>query len=74
MLDTDAVSYAMIARVFDGQLEGRTRDDIRDHITLYGSAPASRARILRRVGPALCEAPIVAVDVVTQIIICNEFV
>src|SRR5215472_4126887 len=35
MLDHDASSYALIARVFDGQTEGLTRDDILDNITLY---------------------------------------
>jgi pimeloyl-ACP methyl ester carboxylesterase len=34
MLDHDARSYALIARVFDGQQEGLTRDDILDNITL----------------------------------------
>jgi pimeloyl-ACP methyl ester carboxylesterase len=35
MLDHDARSYALIARVFDGRPEGLTRDDILDNITLY---------------------------------------
>jgi len=35
MLDHDAASQALIARVFDGQPEGLTRDDILDNITLY---------------------------------------
>jgi pimeloyl-ACP methyl ester carboxylesterase len=35
MLDHDASSYALIARVFDGHPEGLTRDDILDNITLY---------------------------------------
>jgi pimeloyl-ACP methyl ester carboxylesterase len=35
MLDHDARSYALIARVFDGQREGLTRDDVLDNITLY---------------------------------------
>ncbi|MDM0022276.1 epoxide hydrolase family protein [Variovorax saccharolyticus] len=35
MLDHDARSYALIARVFNGQSEGLTRDDILDNITLY---------------------------------------
>jgi pimeloyl-ACP methyl ester carboxylesterase len=35
ILDHDARSYALIARVFDGQREGLTRDDILDNITLY---------------------------------------
>ena len=33
-LDHDARSYELIARVFDGQIEGLTRDDILDNITL----------------------------------------
>jgi pimeloyl-ACP methyl ester carboxylesterase len=35
MIDHDAASQALIARVFDGQAEGLTRDDILDNITLY---------------------------------------
>jgi pimeloyl-ACP methyl ester carboxylesterase len=35
MLDHDAASQAMIARVFDGQAEGLTRDDVLDNVTLY---------------------------------------
>jgi pimeloyl-ACP methyl ester carboxylesterase len=35
MLDHDATSLAMIARVFDGQVEGLTRDDVLDNVTLY---------------------------------------
>jgi pimeloyl-ACP methyl ester carboxylesterase len=35
MLDHDASSLALIARVFDGQPEGLTREDILDNITLY---------------------------------------
>ena len=35
MLDHDASSLALIARVFDGQSEGLTRDDILDNVTLY---------------------------------------
>ena len=34
LLDHDARSYELIARVFDGQPEGLTRDDILDNITL----------------------------------------
>jgi pimeloyl-ACP methyl ester carboxylesterase len=33
-LDHDARSYALIARVFEGQTEGLTRDDILDNITI----------------------------------------
>jgi pimeloyl-ACP methyl ester carboxylesterase len=35
MLDHDARSYELIARVFKGEKEGLTRDDILDNITLY---------------------------------------
>ncbi|HET7538913.1 MAG TPA: epoxide hydrolase [Polyangiaceae bacterium] len=35
MLDHDARSEALIARVFAGQSEGLTRDDILDNVTLY---------------------------------------
>jgi pimeloyl-ACP methyl ester carboxylesterase len=35
MIDHDAASYALIARVFDGVPEGLTRDDILDNVTLY---------------------------------------
>jgi pimeloyl-ACP methyl ester carboxylesterase len=35
VLDHDARSYALIARVFDGKPEGLTRDDVLDNITLY---------------------------------------
>jgi hypothetical protein len=33
-LDHDARSYELITRVFDGQSEGLTRDDILDNITI----------------------------------------
>ena len=35
MLDHDARSYALITRVFAGQVEGLSRDDILDNVTLY---------------------------------------
>jgi pimeloyl-ACP methyl ester carboxylesterase len=35
ILDHDAASEALIARVFDGKSEGLTRDDVLDNITLY---------------------------------------
>jgi pimeloyl-ACP methyl ester carboxylesterase len=35
MLDHDARSYELIARVFNGKQEGLTRDDVLDNITLY---------------------------------------
>ena len=35
MLDHDSTSMALISRVFDGQPEGLSRDDVLDNITLY---------------------------------------
>ena len=35
MLDHDARSYELIARTFNGQQEGLTRDDVLDNVTLY---------------------------------------
>ena len=35
MLDHDAPSQALMARVFNGQPEGLTRDDVLDNVTLY---------------------------------------
>jgi pimeloyl-ACP methyl ester carboxylesterase len=47
LLDHDARSYALIARVFDGQREGLTRDDILDNVTVYWltNTTVSSARI-----------------------------
>jgi pimeloyl-ACP methyl ester carboxylesterase len=47
MLDHDADSHALIARVFDGQTEGLTRDDVLDNLTLYWltNTAVSSARI-----------------------------
>ncbi len=47
ILDHDARSYALIARVFDGRSEGLTRDDVLDNITLYWltNTAVSSARI-----------------------------
>jgi len=47
MLDHDADSHALIARVFDGQTEGLTRDDVLDNMTLYWltNTAVSSARI-----------------------------
>jgi len=47
ILDHDAASYALIARVFAGQTEGLTRDDILDNISLYWltGAAISSARL-----------------------------
>jgi pimeloyl-ACP methyl ester carboxylesterase len=35
MLDHDIRSYGMISRVFDGETEGLSRDDVLDNVTLY---------------------------------------
>ena len=35
LLDHDSTSLALISRVFDGQTEGLTRDDVLDNVTLY---------------------------------------
>ena len=35
IIDHDASSYSLIARVFEGHSEGLTRDDILDNLTLY---------------------------------------
>jgi pimeloyl-ACP methyl ester carboxylesterase len=47
MLDHDAASHALIARVFDGRTEGLTRDDVVDNVTLYWltNTAVSSARI-----------------------------
>src|SRR5690242_18898266 len=47
LIDHDTRSYALIARVFDGQAEGLTRDDLLDNITLYWltNTAVSSARI-----------------------------
>jgi pimeloyl-ACP methyl ester carboxylesterase len=47
LLDHDAKSHALIARVFDGQQEGLTRDDFLDNATLYWltNTTVSSARI-----------------------------
>jgi pimeloyl-ACP methyl ester carboxylesterase len=47
LLDHDARSYELIARVFDGQREGLTRDDVLDNVTLYWltNTTVSSARI-----------------------------
>ena len=47
LLDHDARSYALIARVFDGAQEGLSQDDVLDNITLYWltNTTVSSARI-----------------------------
>jgi pimeloyl-ACP methyl ester carboxylesterase len=49
MLDHDARSCALIARVFDAQREGLTRDDVLDNVTLYWltNTAVSSARLYR---------------------------
>jgi pimeloyl-ACP methyl ester carboxylesterase len=46
-LDHDARSYELIARVFDGQSEGLTRDDVLDNITItwFTNTAVSGARL-----------------------------
>ena len=48
-LDHDLLSYQMIARAFDGQREGLTRDDVLDNITLawLTNTGVSSARLYR---------------------------
>ena len=48
ILDHNIRSYELIARVFDGQSEGLTRDDILDNITLYWSPVNARSSRHRR--------------------------
>ena len=47
LIDHDGRSYALISRVFDGEREGLTRDDILDNISLYWltNTAVSSARI-----------------------------
>jgi len=51
-LDHDLVSYELIARVFDGQTEGLSRDDVLDNITLtwLTNTAISAARLYRENG------------------------
>src|SRR6185436_7585741 len=56
MLDHDTRSYRLIARAFEGQKEGLTRDDILDNIALYCSerlaalAPSAAGACVARPG------------------------
>ena len=52
ILDHDADSYALIARSFDGEPEGLTRDDVLDNITLYWltNTAISSARLIGNSG------------------------
>ena len=57
MLDHDAASDALIARVFDGQPEGLTRDDVLDNVTLYwltNTADLVGASVLGKQAGVLC--------------------
>ena len=47
LIDHYTRSYALIARIFDGQADGLTRDDVLDNITLYWltNTAVSSARI-----------------------------
>jgi pimeloyl-ACP methyl ester carboxylesterase len=49
MIDHDPLSLALIARAFDGQREGLTRDDVLDNITLFWltNTGVSAARLYR---------------------------
>ncbi|MCW1922838.1 epoxide hydrolase 1 [Luteolibacter arcticus] len=49
MIDHDLKSYELIARVFDGQREGLTRDDVLDNITItwLTNTAISEARLYR---------------------------
>ena len=49
MIDHDIRSYRMIARAFDGQPEGLSRDDVLDNVTLYWltNTAVSSARLYR---------------------------
>ena len=50
LLDHDATSLALISRVFNGQTEGLTRDDILDNITYYWLTNTGAATTLFRRG------------------------
>ena len=49
LIDHDLLSYQLIARAFDGQREGLTRDDVLDNITLFWltNTAISSARLYR---------------------------
>jgi pimeloyl-ACP methyl ester carboxylesterase len=55
-LDHDAWSYALISRVFEGESEGLTRDDILDNITITWLEPASIGRISANSGISMSKA------------------
>jgi pimeloyl-ACP methyl ester carboxylesterase len=69
ILDHDARSYALISRVFDGQPEGLTRDDIIDNITLYWltNTAVSSARLYWENQLAFFEPKHVAIPVAVSV-------
>jgi pimeloyl-ACP methyl ester carboxylesterase len=74
MLDHDARSYALIARVFDGKAEGLTRDDILDNITLYWltNTAVSSARLYWESKLAFFAPKYVAVPVAVSAFLTNS--
>lgn len=69
ILDHDARSYELIARVFDGKAEGLTRDDVLDNITLYwltGTAVSS-ARLYWEYGGGFFDVRNVAIPVAVSV-------
>jgi pimeloyl-ACP methyl ester carboxylesterase len=69
MIDHDARSYELITRVFDGQTEGLTRDDILDNITLYWltGTSISSARLYWEYKGAFFEPRNVAIPVAVSV-------
>jgi pimeloyl-ACP methyl ester carboxylesterase len=69
MLDHDARSTAMIARVFDGKMEGLSRDDVIDNITLYWltNTAVSSARLYWENKLAFFEPKHVAIPVAVSV-------
>jgi pimeloyl-ACP methyl ester carboxylesterase len=69
MLDHDASSYALIARVFDEQPGGLTRDDVLDNITLYWvtNTAISSARLYWESKLAFFEPKHVAIPVAVSV-------
>jgi pimeloyl-ACP methyl ester carboxylesterase len=65
LLDHDAKSLALIARAFDGQTGGLTRDDVLDNITLYWltNTAVSSARIYWEIKYSFFEPKGVAIPV-----------
>jgi pimeloyl-ACP methyl ester carboxylesterase len=69
MIDHDARSYALIARVFDGQPEGLTRDDVLENVTLYWltNTAVSSARLYRESKLAFFAPKHVAIPVAVSV-------